>query len=693
LRNIYFKSFLDRQPVSSSLNSSPSRIDPEMKAKYERLQLQLHESQAKIVQLTNQLKQQQQQKSVPTTTPSSDLDDDLARVLISKEEVITQLERQLYEKEKHVQHVSKQLNEEIAASHKYQDALNAEVSRSGQIGDHYADKMAKCAQVIAQHEMTINQLHNEKSKYEIELKSLQEYSRNEIETLQEEIKTLEYKLVFSQRQAQEYQSILENMDATNANSVNFLSQLFVSLGGSLSSIGINESWNLSELGPNASLHARLTHNQTKVNQLMQHVIDNHNSTVEELKQRIDTLQNELDECKEENVELNDHIYSIDVYMREKETEAEKLQKEKDDLEAELNMVKAKSEKLTGDKSNNEAQNENNSNKSIDKTGSSYKKMLVSLNEQLISHTQNANEFLFAVANLSHFLLNQDGEDTVEDCTGLEANLHSFVKQTLFNANNIASSVDFDLIKFKKFFTNKFNLHATKSQLINIKLSLKKLIKFLNSTELNQFNGQIISYMAEQLIHKSALNGHLKFACELLRNKFESPTSISTQGGSAVNNSVSCSSQSILAQATSSTSLSSSLSQSSSNAAQFKLNINEQDEKIFKLASELLLSDEDSLRKLSTQVLNEAQHLNQLSCVLSTLKKFRWKHLSSNQSLDLIKKAYDSVKQQSDLNNSESDFDEIENLEAAGEITESNASGKINYILEGKSSFEQSFDYL
>ena len=40
----------------------------------------------------------------------------------------------------------------------------------------------------------------------------------------------------------------------------------------------------------------------------------------------------------------------------------------------------------------------------------------------------------------------------------------------------------------------------------------------------------------------------------------------------------------------------------------------------------MLSDEDCLRKLSAQVLNEASHLTQLNCVLNTLKKIRWKHL-------------------------------------------------------------------
>ena len=56
--------------------------------------------------------------------------------------------------------------------------------------------------------------------------------------------------------------------------------------------------------------------------------------------------------------------------------------------------------------------------------------------------------------------------------------------------------------------------------------------------------------------------------------------------------------------------------------------------MFKLASELLLSDEDSLRKLSAQVLNEAQHLTQLNCVLSSLKKIRCKYLKQNNSESL-----------------------------------------------------------
>ena len=53
---------------------------------------------------------------------------------------------------------------------------------------------------------------------------------------------------------------------------------------------------------------------------------------------------------------------------------------------------------------------------------------------------------------------------------------------------------------------------------------------------------------------------------------------------------------------------------------------EQDEKLLKLASELLLSDEDSLKSLSAQLLNEAKHLTQLNCVLAALNKIRAKYV-------------------------------------------------------------------
>lgn len=126
------------------------------------------------------------------------------------------------------------------------------------------------------------------------------------------------------------------MDSCNTNSITYLSQVFTSIGGNLSSLNLN-----TDLPNSASLHSRLTRNQSAVGTLMQNILDNRNIAIEDIRQKFAKLEAEYEECKEENVDLNDHIYSIDVYMREKEAEAEKLQKEKDELETELNVIKSK----------------------------------------------------------------------------------------------------------------------------------------------------------------------------------------------------------------------------------------------------------------------------------------------------------------------------------------------------------------
>ena len=49
--------------------------------------------------------------------------------------------------------------------------------------------------------------------------------------MQEKIKTLKYKLVHSQLQAQEYQSIFEDMDLAKTNAINSMSQVLSPCGG------------------------------------------------------------------------------------------------------------------------------------------------------------------------------------------------------------------------------------------------------------------------------------------------------------------------------------------------------------------------------------------------------------------------------------------------------------------------------
>lgn len=98
---------------------------------------------------------------------------------------------------------------------------------------------------------------------------------------------------------------------------------------------------------------------------------------------------------------------------------------------------------------------------------------------------------------------------------------------------------------------------------------------------------------------------------------------------------------------------------------------EQDEKLLKLASELLLSDEDSLKNLSAQLLNEAKHLTQLNCVLSTLNKIRTKYLkqTANGCLEQIE-SIDSLNTSSTL---------IPEQTTDNKFT--NDSSNVNYILE------------
>jgi len=137
------------------------------------------------------------------------------------------------------------------------------------------------------------------------------------------------------------------------------------------------------------------------------------------------------------------------------------------------------------------------------------------------------------------------------------------------------------------------LVSNETNLAEVKESISELVKFINSQDLMQFNSQIVTYMAEQLVHKASLNGNLKFACDFLRKKLHSSSHEQVE---------------------------------SNETASILSTRSEQDEKIFKLASELLLSDEQQLRKLSSHVLNEAQHMQQLNWVLNTLRKLRWKHL-------------------------------------------------------------------
>ena len=352
---------LREREINLKTTASVSSSDNEnLKLKCDRLQTQLNDAHAKILNLKQQLTKTTS-SSAPSPTCNNnakssinlqDLSDDLGKVLMSKEEVITQLEKQLKEKEKHILILTEQLDEEMLQTNKFQEAINVEMNRASELGaqlkkctnekylcvdqlEVVRDELKKSYDTQQHLEVNLAQSNAIKDKLEVELNNLQEYSRNELEIMQEEIKTLEYKLVHSQRQAQEYQSILEDMDLANTNAINAMSQVLSACGGSF-------EYN-DQMSTNSNLQNRLKRNQSLVQLITQQILQIKDKCVEQLSERLQCVQNELDEVKEENVDLNGHIYSIDVFMREKEAQCDQYQKEKEELEAQLILVNKETE--------------------------------------------------------------------------------------------------------------------------------------------------------------------------------------------------------------------------------------------------------------------------------------------------------------------------------------------------------------
>lgn len=83
------------------------------------------------------------------------------------------------------------------------------------------------------------------------------------------------------------------MDSSNSSLLNQLSQVFVSNGGSLVTVGINS---LSELN-SANLQQRLKKTQQVVAALIQHIMLQKNAVIDDLNKTLNQLQNEFDEIK------------------------------------------------------------------------------------------------------------------------------------------------------------------------------------------------------------------------------------------------------------------------------------------------------------------------------------------------------------------------------------------------------------
>jgi hypothetical protein len=164
---------------------------------------------------------------------------------------------------------------------------------------------------------------------------------------------------------------------------------------------------------------------------------------------------------------------------------------------------------------------------------------------------------------------------------------------------------------------KLNIKKFKVYLTEVKRTIKSLEKFY-TTDILKYNQHVLTYITEQIVHKATLNGHLKFACELLRKKCtdslilipnasSSSSSSASAGGGTINNTIttasstpivstSCSQANTFSSVMNNTQINSLSSNGSTNGNLHEFNSLTRDEKICKIASELLLCDEDSLKK-------------------------------------------------------------------------------------------------
>ncbi len=265
---------------------------------------------------------------------------------MSKEEVITQLEKQLKEKDKQIQALTDRVNEQVAAVTRFQAALEDEQAKSQMLAADlkchtdqrfaYTQQISELEAGLAQSNANSTQLQGRLQQALLDNEALAksakqttEFTRNEMDTLQEEVKTLEYKLVHSQRQALEYQAILEDLDTANSNACGFFQQLGSGSGGG--QLLVDEG----VAGKDGSIQSRLRRNQLQVQVQAQQVILKKVAECEEVGEALKRARQELEELKEENVELNEHIYSIDVFMREKDQQCDQYQREKEEMGEEL----------------------------------------------------------------------------------------------------------------------------------------------------------------------------------------------------------------------------------------------------------------------------------------------------------------------------------------------------------------------
>lgn len=192
--------------------------------------------------------------------------------------------------------------------------------------------------------------------------------------------------------------------------------------------------------------------------------------------------------------MNDHIYSIDVFMREKEQQSEQLQKDKDTLLSQIAHLRGQlldsSERPQTATIATETEPMAQQQQQQSSYQSEYERFLAQLHTALGKKTRALGDFLRFV-----------------QCVAASSS-------SSVDADAVLGQIDVSLTDAKRLSPVK----VTPSPPTSSGGLVDALNGLLQSSELHHFNAQIVTYMGEQLIHKAALNGYLKFACDLLRKK-------------------------------------------------------------------------------------------------------------------------------------------------------------------------------
>lgn len=554
------------------------------------LNQKLNESKSENEKLNKQIEEQQNQMELQQQTQSSrkislhDFDDDLGKVLMSKEEVITQLEKTIEEKDKQIYKLNDDLQQQNV---RYQDMLSGECKKQqdtfNQMIDsyklefkqkqlEYEKEFSKLNNYIDEQEIKLNELNKHNADLDVKLMNLNEHSKNEIDNLQEEIKTLEFKLAHSQKELIDYKNLLNKFD-------------------------LNDSSNSGSESGNTTANDSIQND------------------------KIAKMERELVELKNENSYLNEHIYALDEFMRDKETQNEEYELE----------IKILNEKLNEMKSAAQMPTELNL---IDLNKFKFFKLFFN---KLNDSNELLNDFCTRLNYLINYLNNKrttNGDNNMLNSTkNVNFNDDEFILQIFVKQISELSNEPFykhqqqqqqqvisgatDNVKLMKL--RKINLKKFKTYLNELKNTVKEMEKFY-LFDINNYNQQILTYITEQIVHKAALNGHLKFACELLRKKCTDSLILipNVPTISSVGLNVPLSASTTAAATTTTTNVTSAtlvntvaaplttpcssiastviLAQANNNNNNNEATNLTRDEKICKIASELLLCDEDSLRK-------------------------------------------------------------------------------------------------